>query len=247
MAGYLSLFFDDSKQSIKNISLQDSKDQIYANYKNKFHADMSTRQDFQNIINNTLLGKISSVLDSNSQEMIPYWDVSMGQAMAAINQAQDKTGKIGAALDYIGRVQQDLSIALEQGAGIIPKELSDTLNKAIESLQAVAASFGGKVEEKGFDSALFGAYQGAVRYAQGAIHEAASLVAAFIAQNYVNKELHKANSHFSVMVASTGGTFIESSELAEAASQSNLKLGMSSGNKNDLTIVIQDNGTGKIV
>lgn len=70
---YLSLFFDDSGQSIANIVLQESKDKIYSNYKNKFHANMSTQQDFQNIINNTLLGKVSEILSvENSFNMPAY-------------------------------------------------------------------------------------------------------------------------------------------------------------------------------
>ena len=70
---YLSLFFDDSGQSIANIVLQESKDKIYSNYKNKFHANMSTQQDFQNIINNTLLGKVSEILYvENSFNMPAY-------------------------------------------------------------------------------------------------------------------------------------------------------------------------------
>ena len=70
---YLSLFFDDSGQNIANIILQESKDKIYSNYKNKFHANMSTQQDFQNIINNTLLGKVSEILSVESNLGMPAY------------------------------------------------------------------------------------------------------------------------------------------------------------------------------
>lgn len=70
---YLSLFFDDSGQNIANIILQESKDKIYSNYKNKFHANMSTQQDFQNIINNTLLGKVSEILSVENNLGMPAY------------------------------------------------------------------------------------------------------------------------------------------------------------------------------
>ena len=70
---YLSLFFDDSGQNIANIVLQESKDKIYSNYKNKFHANMSTQQDFQNIINNTLLGKVSEILSVENNFSMPAY------------------------------------------------------------------------------------------------------------------------------------------------------------------------------
>lgn len=245
---YLSLFFDDSGQNIANIILQESKDKIYSNYKNKFHANMSTQQDFQNIINNTLLGKVSEILSvENNLGMPAYWDVNMGMAHAAINKVSTEAEKVSQALKYISSVQQELSSAIEMGKGIIPRDLNGTLEKAIAALERVAASFNNKVANKGFDAAFYGAYQGAIRYAQGAIHEAAAIIGAAISQDYVNEELHKTNSQLSVSVIASGGTFIESGELTTAANKSGLKLGMPSGNKNDLTIIISDKGSGEII
>lgn len=171
----------------------------------------------------------------------------MGVAHQYISKANTETEKITQSLKYIEEIQQTLSDAIERGNGVIPKSLIEQLHSNKQSLANLANSFGGIVADKGFNSAFYGALRGCVSRAQGVLHEVASVVAAAVAEQYVNEEFIKANQNFRIIVSHTGGSVIDDSNLKAAAQKSNLKLGSGNNSKNDLTIIITDKGTGKVI
>lgn len=254
VAGYISLFYDDARENLPNINLQESKQNIYNNFKQVFQKSNPQDQlDLTNIVENTLLTQVESqlqqgVLEGQSKNSnIAYWNVNMGVAHQYISKANTETEKITQSLKYIEEIQQTLSDAIERGNGVIPKSLIEQLHSNKQSLANLANSFGGIVADKGFNSAFYGALRGCVSRAQGVLHEVASVVAAAVAEQYVNEEFIKANQNFRIIVSHTGGSVIDDSNLKAAAQKSNLKLGSGNNSKNDLTIIITDKGTGKVI
>lgn len=70
MAGYISLFFEDSRLPIPNEQLSQSKEQIYTNYKNIFRNPNNTQEknDLRDFIENQILqGMNSSLQQGNTQ------------------------------------------------------------------------------------------------------------------------------------------------------------------------------------
>jgi hypothetical protein len=171
----------------------------------------------------------------------------MSAAMAHISQGTTEVEKISRAIEYIGRIQVEISNALERGQGVISSDIIAQLESNKRSLQELANSFGAKVADRGLDSALYGSLRGAISRAQGAIHETAVAVAGAIAEKYVNQEFSKANQKYRVIVEQTGGTLREDSRIKAAAERSQLDLGSANNAKNDITIMILDNGTGQVI
>lgn len=69
MAGYISLFYDDARESLPNINLQESKQNIYNNFKQVFQKSNPQDQlDLTNIVENTLLTQVESQLQQGVLE-----------------------------------------------------------------------------------------------------------------------------------------------------------------------------------
>lgn len=254
MAGYLSLFFDDARQALPQLTLAQVKQDIYDNYTAMFRPpNLQEQEDIKVIAQNTILSQIEQQLQVGIEEGqargtgIAYWDINMGAAMAHISQGTSEVEKVSKAIEYIGRIQTEISNAIERGQGIVSSDIIAQLESNKKSLQELAATFGEKVATNGLDSALYGSLRGAVSRAQGAIHETAVAVAGAIAGQYVNQEFEKANQAYRVIVEQTGGTLREDSQIKAAADRFKLNLGSANNAKNDITIVILNNGTGQII
>lgn len=254
MAGYLSLFFDDARQALPQLSLSQAKQDIYDNYVNVFHApNLQEQEDIRVITQNTILSQIKQQLQIGVEEgqakntNIAYWDINMQAAVAHIKQGTTEIEKVSKAIEYIGKIQTEISNALEKGQGIVSSDIITQLESNKKSLQELASSFGARVADRGLDSAIYGSLRGAVSRAQGALHETAVAVAGAVAEQYVNQEFDKANQGYKVIVEQTGGTLRADSRIKAAAEKSKLDLGNANNAKNDLTIVILDNGTGQVI
>lgn len=69
MAGYISLFYDDARENLPNINLQESKQNIYNNFKQVFQKSNPQDQlDLTNIVENTLLTQVESQLQQGVLE-----------------------------------------------------------------------------------------------------------------------------------------------------------------------------------
>lgn len=108
-------------------------------------------------------------------------------------------------------------------------------------LGGIAKRFDAGMSEDSFKGAFFGSLAGAIKKAQGSIHEAAAALAAAGAKEKIEKELIKANQQYRLIVEATGGKLTEDSALRGREG-----LGKVNNAKNDLTIAMTD-GNGQIV
>jgi hypothetical protein len=69
MAGYLSLFFDDARQALPQLSLSQAKQDIYNNYINSFHMpNPQEQEDIRVMTQNTILSQIEQQLQVGVEE-----------------------------------------------------------------------------------------------------------------------------------------------------------------------------------
>lgn len=255
MAGYISLFFEDSKVPMPNEQLSQSKEQIYVNYKNVFRkpGDVQEKNDLRDFIENQILQEINSNLqqgniqgESLKDDPIKYWDISIGAAIKTVKSASDFLEQISNIIDYINNAQNILTDAISRSQGVISQSLIDQMNQNKQSLANIAARFNSNMTEDSFRSAFWGALIGAIAAAQGSVHEAASAIAAAQAKQKIEKELIDTNNQIRIIVEATGGKLDVDSALMQSFKDNNIEIGRSNNAKNDLTIAAVD-GNGKVV
>lgn len=255
MAGYISLFFEDSRLPIPNEQLSQSKEQIYTNYKNIFRNPNNTQEknDLRDFIENQILQGINSSLQQGNtqgealkEDPIKYWDISIGTAIGVVKSASNLLDQISNVINYISFVQNTLSDAISKSRGLISQSLIDQMNQNKQSLVNIAARFNSDMTEDSFKGAFWGALIGAIAAAQGSIHEAASAIAAVQAKQKIEKELVNTNNQIKIIVEATGGKLDADSALMQSFKDSNIEIGRANNAKNDLTIAAVD-GNGKII
>ena len=255
MAGYISLFFEDSKIPMPNEQLSQSKEQIYSNYKNVFKSpnDPQEKNDLRDFVENRILQEINSNLQQGNiqgealkEDPIKYWDISIGAAINAVKSASDLLGQISNIIDYINSAQNILSDAISRSQGFISQSLIDQMNQNKQSLANIAANFNSSMTEDSFKGTFWGALIGAIAAAQGSVHEAASAIAAAQARQKIEKELINTNNQIKIIVEATGGKLDADSALIQSFKDSNIEIGRANNAKNDLTIAAVD-GNGKII
>ena len=81
MAGYVSLFFEDSQIPLSNENLEEVKNQIYTNYKTAFRnpKELQEKDDLRSFVENEILQGVNSSLqqgntkgESNKDDPIKY-------------------------------------------------------------------------------------------------------------------------------------------------------------------------------
>lgn len=248
MAGYLSLFFDDSSTQLPSETLDQAKSQIFSNYKKVFRKPHpQEKRDLQQQIENRILTEIEGQLQQGNVQgeanlgSIQYWDVSVGAAMAALDKSLSMVEKVNIVLDRIELIQNTLSNAISTSGGKISQNLVEQMKKDKEILAGIAQQFSGQMSEDSFRGAFFGALKGAVAKAQGSIHEAAVALAAAGAKAKVEKELAETNQKCRLIVEATGGRLIEGSAFSDKEN-----LGRVNNAKNDITVAMED-GNGHII
>lgn len=252
--GYLSLFYEDAPVTF---NVQMAKDSIYANAKvmlSKPAASNSLqKQNIEQIIENKLLKNIEGLMQQGVAEgmrqvdQIHYWEINMQTANAYVRAKTTEIGQIGKAMEYIEKMQNEVSNAIEKGRGIVSLGAIEELKSCQQVLENLAASFGNKVESRGFESAFNSSFRGAVSKVQGALHETAGAIAGYLAQEKINKELSNMNSQLRVTVEQTGGKLLEDSKIAAQAQAAGKNLGVANNAKNDLTITITSDDGAQIV
>lgn len=255
MAGYISLFFEDSKVPMPNEQLSQSKEQIYSNYKNIFKNpnDPQEKNDLRDFVENRILQEINSNLQQGNaqgealkEDPIKYWDISIGAAINAVKSASDLLGQISNIIDYINSAQNILSDAISRSQGLISQSLIDQMNQNKQSLANIATNFNSNMTKDSFRGTFWGALIGAIAAAQGSVHEAASAIAAAQAKQKIEKELINTNNQIKIIVEATGGKLDADSALMQSFKDSNIEIGRANNAKNDLTIAAVD-GNGKII
>lgn len=255
MAGYISLFFEDSRIPLSNENLEEVKNQIYSNYKTAFRnpKELQEKDDLRSFIENEILQGVNSSLqqgntkgESNKDDPIKYWDVSIGAAIQAMKSANDLLEQIQNVMEYISFAQTTISDAISKSQGLISQSLINQMEQNKQSLAKIAARFDSSMTEDSFKGAFWGALIGAIAAAQGSIHEAAGAVAAVQAKQRVEQELIDANNQIKIIVEATGGKLDSDSALMQSFKENNIDVGRSNNGKNDLTIAAVD-GNGKII
>lgn len=250
MAGYISLFFDDSSIPFPSTTLEEAKGQIFSNYRKVFKTfNPKNKRDLQTMLTNEILKEMESQLqqgniqgESGKSNPIKYWDVSVGAAMGVLDKNVSMLDKINMTLKQISNIQITLSNAITAGRGIINQNLIEQMEQDIIILENIAAKFNGGMSEDSFRSAFFGALRGAIAKAQGSIHESAAALASVSAKQKAEKILREKNKEYKVIIESTGGKLIEDSQLLDNTKE----LNSINNPKNDMIIAVKD-GDGNIV
>ncbi len=246
--GYISLFFDHSGYKMPEENLEEAKNKIWKNYKAKYPNSLEERNDIQSFTENSILTEMQRDLQKNGSlsDSLPYWDISVGALYSIIKDNTDLLSNISEAIKFCETTQIKLSRMLDASKGLVSSNLLNTLESCKNSIEEIEARFKGASSEKDFNKIFWGALQGTIARAQGAVHETAAAVAAKTAKDKVNKVFAEAGQDIKIFVEATGGKVELDSELMQSLNDNGIESGSTNSSKNDLTIYAKD-GNGKVL